>query len=266
MTPPITTGSHLDTGDRRLPQATATAVLAAVEEAVRSALPGTRAVLLSAELEVHAPEALSASAPASAPEHRLRAIVTALAPSPAGARAEIAAAVLPGTGSDPADSDPIAHVRLAFATDLPAPDGLLCPGSKAWTTELGERLRADEEFARLIETYDGTIGLAIGGREVHLRCYRGSVIEASSRSVLGADFVLSIPGDEFIALVQADHNTFMEAAMLRRVSSTGSGYEYLRMTNALVRIIDICRDIAVDAGYADACADRVARTTVLEEA
>ena len=84
--------------------------------------------------------------------------------------------------------------------------------------------------------------------------------------VLGADFVLSIPGDEFIALVQADHNTFMEAAMLRRVSSTGSGYEYLRMTNALVRIIDICRDIAVDAGYADACADRVARTTVLEEA
>ena len=82
MTPPITTGSHLDTGDRRLPQATATAVLAAVEEAVRSALPGTRAVLLSAELEVHAPEALSASAPASAPEHRLRAIVTALAPRP----------------------------------------------------------------------------------------------------------------------------------------------------------------------------------------
>lgn len=275
MTPTITPGTRLDTADRRLAQESAFRTATAAEALVRSGLPGTSAALAAAELDILDPTAFPAAgagdatdavaveqAESSRPGFDLDPRVTALVATPAGTRVEVTARILPSTALPPADPEPaVAELRLALLTDLPAPDSLHCPGSKGWIAELGDRLRADEEFSRLIETYDGTIGLSIGGREVHLRCYRGSLIEASARSILGADFVLTIPGAEFIALVQADHNTFMEAAMMRRMSSSGSGYEYLRMTSALVRIVDVCREIAVAAGYAGACADPVAAST-----
>jgi putative sterol carrier protein len=145
-----------------------------------------------------------------------------------------------------------ASVRFVFSEASDNSDDvsdLFCPGSAGWNSDLRDRLREDSEFSTLIEAHDGTIGLSIGGRPVHIRCYRGHVLEVVPRSVLGADFVLSIPGDVFIDLMTGERNRFMEAAMSGTMRSSGSGYEYLRMTSALIRIIDQCRAIAVAAGY-----------------
>lgn len=174
-------------------------------------------------------------------------VVTAVtADQDSSLRVEVAARISDGPGGS-------AILQLVFTLDTEAeehPSGLLCPGSHEWQTELHHRLDPDIEFARLIEAYDGTIGLAIGGRPVHIRCYRGRVIEVAARSLRGADFILNIPGDVFIDLVIADQNVFMQTVMRGAMKSTGSGYEYLRMTSALIRIIDHARDIARTAGYA----------------
>ncbi|GAA4284368.1 hypothetical protein GCM10022261_18990 [Brevibacterium daeguense] len=263
----ITAGSRLFTGRFRQWGATALAAADALAAEVAAALPAS-ATLLTADAEVRAPAAFpgpagpESAAPAVTPELAADAMVTALAAGRTGIDGASTTAEVTACLRDERDEIAL-EVRLALLTALPEPSGLLCPGSKAWTAELGSRLTDDAEFARLIETYDGTIGLRIGGRDVHLRCYRGSVIEASARSILGADFLVSIPGAEFIELMQADHNAFMESAMMRRVSSSGSGYEYLRMTSALIRIVDIARAIAVDSGWADACADHVDASTVV---
>lgn len=177
--------------------------------------------------------------------------VTALLPSRTGTVAEVAVTLTaqPPAQVATADAPVLGTVELTVATGLPEPTAAQGPGSRPWAALLHERLRADERFARLIETYDGTIGLRIAGREVHIRCYRGQVLEAVPRSIRGADFLVDISGAEFVALMMAASNTFMESAMQRRISSSGSGYEYLRMTTALVRIIDVCRGIAADAGW-----------------
>ena len=177
--------------------------------------------------------------------------VTALLPARAGTVAEVAVTLTaePSSQLSTADARVLGTLDLTVATDLPEPAAGLAPGSRPWAALLHARLQADAPFAELIETYDGTIGLRIGGREVHIRCYRGQVLETVPRSILGADFLVDISGAEFVALMTAESNTFMESAMQRRLSSTGSGYEYLRMTTALIRIIDVCRALTADAGW-----------------
>lgn len=115
------------------------------------------------------------------------------------------------------------------------------PGTRSWSTQLAQALGRDPEFSRLIETYDGTIGLTIGSAPVHIRCYRGKVVEIAPRSVNGADFTVEIPVDVYLDLVERNSNDFMTFAMERKFRTHGSGYEYLRMTTALIRIIDIAR-------------------------
>lgn len=205
---------------------------------------GTSARLVSAELDAK-PNGGSNGDDTLAAE----AVVTAVLPDRGPTlRTEVTAFVRNGAGD-------VSVLRLAFtsdAEDAVTVSGLLCPGSREWNTELHTRLSVDTEFARLVETYDGTIGLSLGGRPVHIRCYRGQVLEVVSRAVKGADFVLDIPGEVFIDLLTSQENTFMESAMLGRMKSSGSGYEYLRMTSALIRIVDHARALAAAAGYAGA--------------
>ncbi|MGO2861304.1 MAG: hypothetical protein ACTIC1_09120 [Brevibacterium sp.] len=208
---------------------------------------GGAANLVSADLEVKRPGSRATSPTA---------VITAVLPAgDSRLRTEVSASLRDESG--------VASVlRLAFITaaaDSMEVPGALCPGSTAWNAELLTGLRADPDFLRLIETYDGTIGLSIGGRPVHIRCYREQVLEVVPRAVQGADFELAIPGEVFIDLVTSQSNSFMEFAMLGTMKSTGSGYEYLRMTSALVRIIDHARAIAGAAGYIGAS------TTTLEK-
>lgn len=222
---------------------------------VLSALPGPATTLSSMNIDVRKPERFGdGDAPALSPE----AVVTALAASKARTKVEVSARLI--------DSDGTTAMRaeLAILADLPKPDALLCPGSTEWIDELGTRLRTDATFARVIEAYDGTIGLEIAGRPVHLRCYAGAVIDASADALRGPDFTVAIPGAHFIALLQADHNSFMKFAMQRRMRVYGSRYEYLRMVSALVRIFDVIREMGVATGYTNACADHVAASTLSE--
>lgn len=218
----------------------------ATAEAVRP-LPGSPRVT-----GAHLTMAPGADVPAgTAVTAQAEARVTALLPGRAGTIAEVAVTLTgqPSAQVSTADAPILGTLDLTVATDLPEPQAGQAPGSRQWAALLHERLRADARFAELIETYDGTIGLRIGGREVHIRCYRGQVLETVPRSILGADFLVDISGAEFAALMTAESNTFMESAMQRRLSSTGSGYEYLRMTTALIRIIDVCRALTADAGW-----------------
>lgn len=109
--------------------------------------------------------------------------------------------------------------------------------------QLGQALDQDPGFRELTAAYDGTIGLAVGGSEAHLRIYRGRVIEASRRSLLGADFVVRITERDWTRLMTAPTNEFMQMAMTGRFSSSGSGAEYLRMTRALISVIDTARTL-----------------------
>lgn len=249
MTPPLAPGQRLlnDSPPPAAPSllAAADTAAAALGTEIAGLVGAARATLVSADLDV-----IRTSDRAAAVRS---ALVTAVVPERgAGLRTEITVEL--------GDEESVtARLRLALSTADAADEaaagaasGLLCPGSSGWNTELEARLREDESFARLIETYDGTIGASIGGRPVHIRCYRGQVLEVVTRSVRGADFVLDIPGEVFIDLMSTGDNTFMESAMLGKMRSTGSGYEYLRMTTALVRIIDHARAIAGTSGWVGA--------------
>ena len=241
MTTPFKPGRRLLADADALAAASPLALADSVAEAIGQEL-GQSVRLVSAELETNG-EAQTDDGELVSPS----AVVTAVLPQKGQELRTEVTAQLEGNAAYSAS------VRFAFAEAIDNTDEvseLFCPGSAGWNSELRDRLRDDSEFSTLIEAYDGTIGLAIGGRPVHIRCYRGHVLEVVSRSILGADFVLSIPGDVFIDLMTAARNRFMETAMSGEMRSTGSGYEYLRMTSALMRIIDHARAMAVTAGYA----------------
>ncbi|PCC46580.1 hypothetical protein CIK64_10980 [Brevibacterium aurantiacum] len=220
--------------------ALADAVATAIGTEIVGSFDLVSANLVSADLEVKG-KLTMATTPTAV-------VTTVLAERDARVRTEVTAFLN-------SDAGVAAVLRLAF-TSAEAVDrsvsGLLCPGSREWNAELHRRLGDDESFARLIESYDGTIGISIGGRPVHIRCYRGQVLEVVARAVKGADFVLDIPGEVFIDLMSSNDNSFMETAMMGKMRSAGSGYEYLRMTSALIRIIDNARALAGTAGYVGA--------------
>jgi len=240
MTTPLKPGHRLLADAAPLAAASPLALADSAAEAIGHEL-GRSVRLVSAELETNGQVQTDDSELVSP-----SAVVTAVLPQKGQ---ELRTEVTAHLEGDAAYS---ASVRFAFAEAIDNSDDvsdLFCPGSAGWNSALRDRLREDSEFSTLIEAYDGTIGIAIGGRPVHIRCYRGHVLEVVARSILGADFVLSIPSDVFIDLVTAERNRFMETAMSGKIRSSGSGYEYLRMTSALIRIIDHARAMAVTAGY-----------------
>lgn len=126
--------------------------------------------------------------------------------------------------------------------------------SVEWGRLLVPVLEANEAFTSATSAYDGTIGLASGVPggttvdEVHFRIYRGRVVEAARRSVLGADFVLRADELTWLELILGERNDFMDRAMQGAFSASGSGYEYLRLTKVLVQIIDAARAVAREDG------------------
>jgi acyl dehydratase len=115
-------------------------------------------------------------------------------------------------------------------------------GTVAWAQALVARL--DDAFAADLATWDGTVGLRAGDDEVHLRLYRGRVLEVVPRTPRGATFVLGADSATWLELVETPDNPFMRLAMTGRFSVTGDGYEYLRLTAALHRLVDAARAIA----------------------
>jgi acyl dehydratase/putative sterol carrier protein len=113
-------------------------------------------------------------------------------------------------------------------------------GTVAWAETITATLDVAEDLA----SWDGTIGLRSGDDEVHLRVYRGRVIDVARRAPRGATFVLGADAATWLEIVEAPENPFMRLAMAGRFTVTGDGYEYLRLTSALHHLVDAAREIA----------------------
>ncbi|MGH3518973.1 MAG: hypothetical protein ACRDQ7_16435, partial [Haloechinothrix sp.] len=83
-----------------------------------------------------------------------------------------------------------------------------------------------------------------GAQEVHLRVYRGRVIEVTRRAPLGATFTLGASELVWTELITGPRNDFMQRAMRGQFEVQGSGYEYLRLTKVLSVICDNARALA----------------------
>ncbi|OZM79061.1 hypothetical protein CFP66_27425 [Pseudonocardia sp. MH-G8] len=115
-------------------------------------------------------------------------------------------------------------------------------GTLAWGEALAARL--GPVFAEALAGWDGTIGLRAGDHEVHLRIYRGAVIEVSGRSALGATFTVEADELTWTELVESGTNDFVRRAMTGAFAVRGNGYEYLRLTRPLSLLVDAARALA----------------------
>ncbi|MBA5848767.1 hypothetical protein [Gordonia amicalis] len=113
-----------------------------------------------------------------------------------------------------------------------------------WGEQLRERLHHDAAFTSSVSTWDGTVGLRCGDREVHLRIYKGQVIDVTRRALLGATFTFEAAPATWVDLMLSDSDDFMRRALRGEFSSAGNGYEYLRLTKPLHAIIQNARAMA----------------------
>ncbi|SDU80010.1 hypothetical protein [Gordonia westfalica] len=116
--------------------------------------------------------------------------------------------------------------------------------SVEWGEQLRGRLHSDAAFTSSVSTWDGTVGLRCGDREVHLRIYKGQVIDVTRRALLGATFTFEAAPATWVDLMLSDTDDFMRRALRGEFSSAGNGYEYLRLTKPLHAIIMNARAMA----------------------
>lgn len=128
------------------------------------------------------------------------------------------------------------------AAAVAAPELDFC--SVEWGNLLSESLEDDRGFTSSLSTWDGTIGLRCSDRELHLRIYKGTIIDVTRRTPHGATFTFVAPAHTWVDLVLSDTDDFMRRAISGEFSSTGDGYEYLRLTKPLNTIIAHARLIA----------------------
>lgn len=120
--------------------------------------------------------------------------------------------------------------------------------SVEWVRALATRLGDSAAFTRATSTWDGTIGLRFGGDPVLLRVYRGRVLEAGTRTPDGPTFVLSAPDVVWAGLLTGPRNDFTRRTLRDEFEVEGSAYEYLRLTAAIVALVDEARAFARTEG------------------
>ncbi|MHA6622615.1 MaoC/PaaZ C-terminal domain-containing protein [Pseudonocardia sp. DLS-67] len=113
-----------------------------------------------------------------------------------------------------------------------------------WARHLGERLAASSAFTTATSTWDGAIGLRFGEDVVQFRIYRGRVLDAGARTPAGPAFVLGAPDITWVRLLTGPVNDFTKRTMRGEFTVSGSAYEYLRLTGALVALVDEARAFA----------------------
>lgn len=130
-----------------------------------------------------------------------------------------------------------------FDTAIPSrPELSFC--TSEWGALLAESLAEDPEFTSSLSTWDGTIGLRSGDIELHLRIYKGRIVDVTRRTPHGATFTFVAPDHAWVDLTSSEENDFMRRAIRGEFSSTGDGYEYLRLTKPLNTIIGHARALA----------------------
>lgn len=117
-------------------------------------------------------------------------------------------------------------------------------GSPAWGRLLARRVSTDEAFVRATNAFDGAIGLQAGTATVYLRTYLGRVIDVVRRTQLPADFVLQGSEAAWARFALAERNDYIARAMHGEFSIAGSNYQYLRLTGAVVALMDAVQTLA----------------------
>ncbi|GHE88219.1 hypothetical protein GCM10017786_20260 [Amycolatopsis deserti] len=117
-------------------------------------------------------------------------------------------------------------------------------GTVAWGRQLADALTANPAFTSAVASWDGTIGLRGGEHEVHLRVYRGRIIDVTRRSPHGATFTFGASEQTWADLLTAEESRFGARLMTGEFTPGGDPYEYLRLTKALEIIVEVARDLA----------------------
>ena len=120
--------------------------------------------------------------------------------------------------------------------------------SVEWARALAPALGESAAFTRATGTWDGTLGLRLGGDLVVFRVYKGRVLEAGTRTPDGPTFVVSAPDVVWAGLLTGPRNDFTERTLRDEFEVEGSAYEYLRLTAAVVALVDEARAFARTEG------------------
>jgi hypothetical protein len=110
-----------------------------------------------------------------------------------------------------------------------------------WVALLADRVREDERFATATMAYDGSIGFRFGRSTLGLRVYRGKVIDQGRVVFNDATFCVGASTHGWLEFARRPRNEFISFAMADRFAVSGSTYEYLRMTSAVIVITDHVR-------------------------
>jgi acyl dehydratase len=127
------------------------------------------------------------------------------------------------------------------AADDPVPPAV---GTLAWGRALAESLGADPAFASATDSWDGTIGLRGGDAEVHLRIYRGRVIDVARRTPHGPTFTFGATDRTWADVLAADTPDFGRRLMTGQFQAGGDPYEYLRLTKVVEQVVDHAHALA----------------------
>lgn len=120
-------------------------------------------------------------------------------------------------------------------------------GTPAWASALAARLGNSAAFTRATGTWDGAIGLRFGDDVVQFRVYRGRVLESGRRTPHGPTFVVGASDLTWARLLTGPANDFTVRTMRDEFHTDGDAYEYLRLTAALVALIDEARALVDEA-------------------
>lgn len=109
-------------------------------------------------------------------------------------------------------------------------------GTLAWGRALGDRLGDHPGFADSASTFDGTIGLAAGDREVQLRVYRGRILEVVRKTLEGATFAVAGSDGAWTRFLLSPRDDFVRRTSEGEFNGSGSSFQYLRMFKTVVTI------------------------------
>jgi acyl dehydratase len=110
-------------------------------------------------------------------------------------------------------------------------------GTEAWGNALADRLSAQAAFSSSVSSWDGTIGLRGGADEIHLRVYRGAIIEVTRRTPLGPTFTMGTTDALWADIFNTPRLRFGTRVMLGQFEIQGNAYEYLRLIKAMELIV-----------------------------
>jgi acyl dehydratase len=117
-------------------------------------------------------------------------------------------------------------------------------GTEAWGRSLAEELAGIDAFESAVASWDGTIGIRGDEHEIHLRLYRGRIIDVTTRAPHGPTFTVAASDRVWAEVLTAADSRFGTRLMSGDFRASGDPYEYLRLTKAVEIIVETARELS----------------------